>query len=101
MDSSAKVPANWIKAGGSKVTSALSSLDTLLTLEQKQARYNAPQTLPLIRRLLEAREAQTVAKRGFFKHLLAEFSKERALWLQIVRWVLLQLARSQQLIHVA
>lgn len=68
---------------------------------QAVSRYNAPSTIPLIRRLLEARETQTAAKRNFFRHLLAEFSKERALWLRTVRYVPVRLIAARPMLTTA
>ena len=48
-------------------------------------RYYTPGTLPVIRQLQEAREIQSAAKRDFFRHLLAEFDKDRKEWLRTVK----------------
>ncbi|WVQ80465.1 hypothetical protein IAT38_002570 [Cryptococcus sp. DSM 104549] len=66
-----KTPAKWTKQSGTKNVS----------------RYYTPETIPVIRQLQEARETQTAAKKNFFKHLLAEFSKDREAWLKAVRVV--------------
>ncbi|ODN76137.1 hypothetical protein L202_06063 [Cryptococcus amylolentus CBS 6039] len=68
---SVKVPAKWTKQSGTKNFS----------------RYYTPDSMPVIRQLQEARETQTAARRDFFKNLLAEFSKDREVWLKAVRIV--------------
>lgn len=64
-----KVPRDWTKVGGTKAFN----------------RYVTPETLPVIREIQEARETQSTAKKGFFRHLLGEFDKERTLWLNTIR----------------
>ncbi|KAK8845368.1 hypothetical protein IAR55_006081 [Kwoniella newhampshirensis] len=64
-----KAPANWTKSGSTK----------------DYHRYYTPKTIPVIRRLQEARETQTTAKRSFFKNLLYEFDQDRAVWLKAIR----------------
>ncbi|ORY31917.1 muts domain V-domain-containing protein [Naematelia encephala] len=64
-----KVPANWSKQSGTK----------------NFTRYYTPDTLPVIRRLQEARETLGAAKKNFYKHLLAEFDKDRTEWLRCVK----------------
>lgn len=68
---STKVPSNWTKCGGTKA----------------QARYITPYTQPVIREMQEARETQSIAKKSFFRRLLAEFDKDREVWLKMVRIV--------------
>ncbi|WWD22313.1 hypothetical protein CI109_106804 [Kwoniella shandongensis] len=64
-----KVPSNWTKSGGTKDFN----------------RYYTPKTIPVIRRLQEARETLTTAKRNFYKNLLAEFDKDRTEWLKAIK----------------
>jgi DNA mismatch repair protein MSH6 len=64
-----KVPRDWTKVGSTKAFN----------------RYVTPETLPVIREIQEARETQSTAKKGFFRHLLGEFDKERSLWLNTIR----------------
>ncbi|WVF66380.1 hypothetical protein IAT40_001120 [Kwoniella sp. CBS 6097] len=78
-----KAPSNWVKQSGTKQFN----------------RYYAPATLPLIRQVQEARETQSTAKKNFFARLLAEFDKDRTVWLQAVKVIseldcLISLAKS-------
>ena len=54
-------------------------------LPQAYNRFYTPESTPLIRELQEAREVQSTAKRNFFRHLLAEFDKDRREWLGAVK----------------
>jgi DNA mismatch repair protein MSH6 len=80
---SAKVPRDWTKCGGTKVSDTECPPLTL----QKQTRYITPQTQPVIREMQEARETQATAKKNFFRKLLAEFDRDRTVWLSMVRVV--------------
>ncbi|WVQ93995.1 hypothetical protein IAU59_001073 [Kwoniella sp. CBS 9459] len=78
-----EAPSNWVKQSGIKAVN----------------RYYAPATLPYIRQVQEARETQSTAKKNFFARLLAEFDKDRTVWLQAVKVVseldcLISLAKS-------
>ncbi|WRT63564.1 uncharacterized protein IL334_000469 [Kwoniella shivajii] len=80
-----KVPRNWIKTSGTKSVT----------------RYHTPEILPMIREYQEAVEIQNATKREFYKRLMAEFDKDRAIWLQAVRVIaeldcLVSLAKSTQ-----
>ncbi|CED82378.1 Mismatch repair ATPase MSH6 (MutS family) [Phaffia rhodozyma] len=67
--SSKKVPSNWTKTSGTKA----------------QNRYYAPETLPIIRKIQEARETRGQVVRSFVNRLYAEFDKERSVWLSSVK----------------
>ncbi|OCF44263.1 DNA mismatch repair protein MSH6 [Kwoniella heveanensis CBS 569] len=78
-----KAPSNWVKQSQTK----------------QYHRYYAPTALPLIRQVQEARETQSTAKKNFFGKLLAEFDKDRTVWLQAVKVIseldcLISLAKS-------
>ncbi|TXT07396.1 hypothetical protein VHUM_03116 [Vanrija humicola] len=64
-----KPPPTWTKCSNTK----------------SYARWYTPETMPVIRELQEARETQSTAKREFFKRLLAEFDKDRLIWLKMIR----------------
>ncbi|KAL1412081.1 DNA mismatch repair protein msh6 [Vanrija albida] len=64
-----KPPSQWTKCSNTK----------------SYSRWYTPETLPAIREIQEARETQSVTRRMFFKSLLAEFDKDRLIWLKMIR----------------
>ncbi|KAK4686504.1 DNA mismatch repair protein MSH6, partial [Tremellales sp. Uapishka_1] len=63
------VPKNWEKVSENKSV----------------ARYIIPETRRLIREMQEAKETKSTADRNFYKHLLSEFDKDRAVWLSAIK----------------
>ncbi|WVW81522.1 hypothetical protein I302_103516 [Kwoniella bestiolae CBS 10118] len=64
-----KAPNHWIKQSGTK----------------NFTRYYTPQLLKLKNEIQEAREIANTCRGEFYKRLLAEFDKDRAVWLKTVR----------------
>ncbi|WVQ64535.1 uncharacterized protein L199_002702 [Kwoniella botswanensis] len=68
-DKVTKVPDNWIKQSGTK----------------NCTRYYTPRLLSLKNEIQEARDIANTTRADFYKRLLAEFDKDRAVWLKTVR----------------